>query len=360
MPTIAFDSILPHQLTRVVRRTLQDNATLGAAVALLVDGRALLHTGVGFRDATETTALVPDAQFYLYSITKTIVAIATLQLVDRGQLALDDVVHTYLPELPLDVPLTVRQLLNHTSGLPDYGGMPIYHQAVADRPGDPWTPEQFLQQTLANGLKYRPGEGWGYSNVGYLVLKLLIEQVTNASLRQVLQEQIFAPLELQQTAVAETLEDTQSLTPGYSTLSSPDGSLHDVASRYHPGWVSHGVVVSTAPELTRIFQALFDDQLLPPALRQAMLVPVLVPGQHPLFHQPAYGLGVMIDPQSPYGSVVGHGGGGPGYSTAALHFQNVAGHGVVSVALANRDQPDLGLTIAFQLVDTLANELPTA
>ena len=351
------DSDQRQQLIAVAQRALDEAAAPGATVALFVDGRPLLHSGIGFQDVAQTTALAPEAQFYIYSITKTLIAIATLQLVDRGNLALDEAVQRYLPDLPLDTPITVRQLLNHSGGLPDYGGMGAYHEAVREKPGRPWLPEHFLERTLANGLVYAPGEGWGYSNVGYLVLKLLLERITKASFGRALTRQIFAPLELQHTFVAERLQDVQDLTPGYSTLFSDDKSLQDVTRKYHPGWVAHGVVVSTALELGRILAATFKRQLLNQALLEAMLTPVLVPGRHPLFRQPAYGLGVMVDPQSPYGAVVGHGGGGPGYSTGALTFPDVAGRQVISVVLANRDQPDLGLAIAFNLADTLARLL---
>jgi D-alanyl-D-alanine carboxypeptidase len=121
--------------------------------------------------------------------------------------------------------------------------------------------------------------------------------------------------------------------------------------------VSHGVVISTAPELARLIDALFTGRLLGAERRAAMLEPVLVPHQHPLFQQPAYGLGVMIDPQSRYGVIVGHGGGGPGYSAGALHLPDVHGHRITSIALANRDQDDLGLSLAFQLAMVAADAL---
>ena len=83
----------------------------------------------------------------------------------------------------------------------------------------------------------------------------------------------------------------------------------------------------------------------------------MVPGDHPLVTRPAYGLGLMIDLGSPYGQVAGHAGGGPGYSTAAFHFPDVAGRRLTSVALANRDHPDLGLAIAFALATAYADRI---
>lgn len=346
---------LQQRLNEVVLQALHAADAPGAAVALVVDGQPILKAGIGFRDLQHKAVLDPDALVYTYSVTKPLLATAVLLLVDQGRLELDTPVQTYLHDLPLLAPVTVRQLLNHTGGLPDYGGMRAYFDALRADPRHPWTSDEFLQKTLSRGLKFTPTQGWSYSNIGYLILKRLIERETNTSMRVTLQELLFRPLSLQHTFVAQTLSDAQCLTPAYSTFFSPDGSLKDVTHLYHPGWVSHGVVVSTASELAGIFEALFTNQLLSPALLPSMLDFVHVPGQHPFFTQQTYGLGLMIDPQSRYGQIAGHGGGGPGYSTAALHFPNVAGHRVTSVALANREQHDLGMRIAFSLVDILAD-----
>jgi len=118
-------------------------------------------------------------------------------------------------------------------------------------------------------------------------------------------------------------------------------------------------VISTASELACIFEALFTGQLLTPALLAEMLtpVPVPVPGTHPLFGQPGYGLGVMMDSGSWYGVVAGHGGEGPGYAVGALHLPSVGGHRVTSVALTNRDRGDLGLQVALALVAGFAEQV---
>lgn len=347
---------LRRRLTDTVQQVLRDAATPGAAVALVANGQALLEAGVGARDLARTTPLDADAQFYVFSVTKSLLATAALQLVEQGHIALDASVQSYLPALPLATPVTVRQLLRHTGGVPDYSELRAYFEAVKAHPAEPWTPAEFLERTLPRGLKFAPGQGWGYSNIGFLMVRLLLERVTNSPLREVLREGIFAPLGLQRTFVAESLADARTLTPGYSAFFSHDGALADVAPVYHPGWVSHGVVISTAPELARIVEALFAGRLVHPDLIETMLDPVLVPGEHPLFGQPAYGLGLMLDPRSPYGPVAGHGGGGPGYSAAALHFPHVGGQRLVSVALTNRDQDDLGLRIALALTHALATE----
>src|SRR5690606_36604273 len=110
---------------------------------------------------------------------------------------------------------------------------------------------------------------------------------------------------------------------------------------YHPGWVAHGVVVSTARDLCCFLQALFDGRLIGASLLEEMCQPQIVAAVHPYIQKPGYGLGLMLDGQSPYRLTAGHGGGGPGYSAAAFYFANVEGNAVSSVALVNRDHPDV-------------------
>ena len=340
-------------LIETVATMLQAADVPGAAVALLADGEPLVAEGVGFRDREGTSPLPADAQFYLYSITKTLIAATILKLVEAGSLALDKPAQTYLPELTLAEPVTVRQLLQHTSGMPDYGGMVAYHDAVSRHPGNPWTEDQFLRHTVAGGLRFAPGNGWAYSNIGYLLLKRLLQTITGLSLRRALHDFLFAPLNLKRTFVAETLADAEGLTPGYSSLFRAD-DFEDISRRYHPGWVSHGVAVSTAPETALLFHAIFAGRLLPAGLLEEMVTPVPVGLEHRFFATPAYGLGLILDPASAYGTVAGHGGGGPGYETVALHFPDVAGQTLIAVVLTNSDHTELAMPVAYHLIEHVA------
>ncbi len=148
-------------------------------------------------------------------------------------------------------------------------------------------------------------------------------------------------------AVVASLGDMRGLTPGYSTQLGASDEPADIAPVYHPGWVSHGLVVSTAPELARAIDGLFAGRLFGAEMLAAMLDPVLVAESHPLFAQPAYGLGLMIDAAAP-GIFAGHAGGGPGYSIGALHL-TTASTRVTSVALVNRDDGVEGLRVASVL-----------
>ncbi|MFN8592094.1 MAG: serine hydrolase domain-containing protein [Thermomicrobiales bacterium] len=348
---------LQDQLREIVRDALHAGDAPGATIALMTDGSLVWNAGVGHRDMSRLEPLAVDAGFYLYSITKIFLAIAILRLTEEGRLALDDPIQNVLPEAPFAELVTLRQLLNHTSGLPDYGALPEYERDVRERPGQPWSADAFLAHSLRRGFRFPPGEGWAYSNIGMMLVRQAIERTVRGSLREALDDLVFRPVGLRQTVVAESLHDSDRLTAGYTTQLDADGALRDMAARYHPGWVAHGVAISTAADLARALDALFAGRLLTAESLRTMMEAVPVPAAHPQFVRPGYGLGLMIDLGSRYGLVAGHGGGGPGYSTAAFHFSDVRGHRVTSVALVNRDQPELATPIAFALVTAYADHL---
>lgn len=288
-----------------------------------------------------------DELFPIYSVTKTLIATAVMMLVEHGRIGLDDPVQNWLPHLPLGTPVTVRQLLNHTAGLPDYGAMPEYAAALRADAASPWSREDFLARTLGRGLVFPPGGGWAYSNVGYLCLVMLLEQEHGVPLGEVLRREIFAPLSLERTSVAVTPDDMAVLTPAWSRAISPDEEPVEVSRCYHPGWVSHGLVLSTAAELARLVDALFLGRLVGTESLDQMTGAVLLPFDHPLFGCPGYGLGLMVDAAAP-GLLAGHGGGGPGYSAGALHVMDEGGGRVTAVALAASELGDVGLRLALE------------
>lgn len=335
---------------------LGDSGPPGAVLAVVVDGD-LWSEGIGSRDLERSQPLAADSLLPIYSVTKPMVAAIVLKLAEQRALRLDQPVVSVLAGIPLSPELTVRHLLNHTGGLADYGGMPEYVADLKRDPAMPWTEQTFLDRVLGQGMQYVPGQGWAYANVGYLLLRRIVEQITGRSLSQMLADELFQPLGLRQAQLVEDLNDTSVLTPGYSTLLSGDGSLADVAPRYHPGWVSHGLVAATAAEVAIFLDRLLTGGVVGPALKAEMLQGVDVPATHPLFARPTYGLGLMVDPASKYGLAAGHGGSGPGYAAGAFHFANVGGRRVTSVALVNGDERAWGEEIAFALADEVAASL---
>nr|WP_277875224.1 serine hydrolase domain-containing protein [Anabaena sphaerica] len=280
--------------------------------------------------------LLPDEPVFLvYSITKIFTTAVLLLLQEEELLTLEDPLAVWFPKIGQADCITLRQLLNHTAGIPDYGSLRAYHDAVRSFPSIPWTFEQFAAVTFDQGLCFAPGTSWAYSNPGYLLLKRIIEAVTGSSYRDLIFDRIIRPLGLRQTFVPESVEELSSLTPATSCALALDGTPRDVRHYYHPGWVSHGVIASTPSEIVLFLNSLFSNLLLPQHCVEEMarLVPVALPTIEGLatpkptqpWVRPSYGLGLMGDPASAWGLMLGHNGGGPGYSASAFHFPELGG-----------------------------------
>lgn len=254
--------------------------------SLVVDGR--------LSPPAPTTVCVP-----WWSFTKTALAATALTLVRDGLIGLDEL----LPEGPF----TLRQLLRHDAGLADYSELADYHAAVA-RHDTPWPAEAMLQRLDATRLRYEPGVGWRYSNVGYLYVARIIERSTGLPLEQALRQRLFVPLGLAQVRLATTLEDLHGV------------SLGSVAT-YHPGWVYHGLLVGPLGEAALLLETLLTGDLLPDELRQAMQAERVLGGPIPgrPWVSPGYALGLMKGGLAGGVTLCGHTGAGPGSVIAVYH-----------------------------------------
>jgi len=245
----------------------------------------------------------------VYSVTKTFLGVLCLRL----ELDLEAPVATWIddPRVPR---ATLRQLLDHTSGIPDYGRLPSYGQAVRATPSEPWDDEELLARALANGPDFEPGDGWAYSNTGFLLVRRVVDAVAAGGFAGALERELLIPLGLADTSLALELDDLNPLVPGWSTQVGGDGVL-DVRGRYHPRWVGHRTLASTPADQRRFWTALAAGELCDLGrLTEAVPIGFDAPG----FVRPSYGLGLMTDPGRPDGLLIGHGGGGPGYAAAAF------------------------------------------
>ena len=244
----------------------------------------------------------------VYSITKAFLGVLCLRL----ELELDAPVATWIddPRLPR---VSLRRLLTHTSGIPDYGRLPGYAAAVRDRPSEPWDDETLLAFALARGPDFAPGDGWAYSNTGYLLVRRIVDAVAPGGFAGALERELLRPLGLEDTFLALELADLDTLVPARSDQLG--GENLDVRGLYHPRWVGHRTLVSTEADQRRFWTALAAGELCDVA---ALTAPVPIGFDAPGFVRPSYGLGVMTDPGFPAGVLVGHGGGGPGYAAAAF------------------------------------------
>ena len=303
--------------------------------------------------------VVDRARYLVYSLTKTVLALLTLEAVAEDLLGLDTDAGPWAVDLPDAGRLTIRQLLQHTSGLPDYGSVPAYQAAVRAHPSVPWTRAEFLDRSSARTLLFEPGTGWRYSNLGYMIIRGALEQVRGEAFADLVKSRVAAPLKLTNTSVAAGLGDLLDLEPGWSRSLAPGDPAHarepiDVRGRYHPGWVAHGVVGSTSGEIARLFHELLSGRLLDTSLFGLLTATVRVGGEHPVFADPCYALGLMADPLARRGATFGHTGEGPGYSAAAYHLGGGTADAVTVAVLCNAECGAAVESLALGLLDHAA------
>ena len=335
-----------------LERHIDEHRILGAVAVVSVPGKGRFQLAAGFEDQLKIRRIKPAARFLIYSITKIFIGTAVVRLAQQKCLALDDQLSSWFPEIDVASGITIRQLLTHTSGFPDYGALSNYQRAVDEGPQAPWSFHEFLQQTCPNGLAFEPGQGWAYSNIGYMFLAKIIERVTRSSLSHALQTAILTPLQLSATSLVATPDDLKALTPGYSNTKGGD-RMRDVREWYHPGWVAHGVLASTADEVNQFLEALFAGRLLDAEYLTEMLNTVPVPG-HPPTVQSGYGLGIASETHVAFGTHYGHEGSGPGFRLIASHAPKVVGTTIT--VFCNNDQCS-SRTISDSLMHTVCQSV---
>jgi D-alanyl-D-alanine carboxypeptidase len=291
------------------RATASDRTERGTA------GLAVVH---GPGDRVEVRWVPGDSpvepSFLAYSITKSFTAVLMLMLQERGKLTLDDPLARWFPKVPAAARITLRHLLNHTSGVPDYGGLACYHEELSTSPGQPWTFERFAAETFEKGLLFQPGGGWAYSNPGYMLLKSIAETAGGDRYATLVRDWIARPHDLDGTFVAESLADMAALARAPSRHLSSDGRPRDTRTHYHPGWVSHGVVASRPSDIARFYHALMGGRMVARASLREMTQSISLDDDPDARWGTAnYGLGLAGDPSVSWG----HGGGGPGYQAFA-------------------------------------------
>lgn len=286
------------------------------------------------------------------SNTKTFVATLVLRLVAEGALGLDAPVAGHLPEFGLDRRITVRMLLQHTSGVFNFTGE--YFEDGTFVPGIPATtsgqewvdnrfatyrPEELVRLALAKPARFEPGTDWSYSNTNYVLARLLIEKVTGRSLAEEMRRLILGPLGLSGT-VAPTTEPEMPEPHAHAYYRYEEGGRTRTVdvTRHNPSWISSGGdMISTTQDLHTFISALMRGRLLPAGLLAEMCTPESKAG---------YGLGVFVQKTDGGGTVITHNGGIAGH--AALMYSTPDGGKTLTAALNYVDDAALSLAAAFQ------------
>src|SRR4051794_33052321 len=230
----------------------------GVAVALAGTDQGLTVAAAGSA-GPDGGIIEPGSAFRVGSLAKTFVAVMLLQLVEDGTIGLDDRVVDHAPELTIADGVTVRQLLAHRSGLPEYADGELAPAVLAD-PARTWTPADVLELTANQSRDFAPDTQFAYSNTNYVVAGLLLEDVSGMTLAENLQSRIVEPLGLSNTYFAP--DNTRSPIGGFSN-SLPGGDTNGDSYRaLETTSGAAGSLVSTAPDLANFIRALAHGEIL--------------------------------------------------------------------------------------------------
>ncbi|GAA0963075.1 serine hydrolase domain-containing protein [Kribbella koreensis] len=301
-----------------LNRLVEDDKFPGVLAAVRDrDGRSRNYTA-GVADLKTQAKMPVDGQVRIASNTKTFVATVVLQLVGEGEVELDQPIEKYLPGLVRGKGIdghniTVRQLLQHTSGLPDYDQdvaadyLPVQHTY--------FEPRQLLDLALAHGAASAPGTEWSYSNTNYIILGLMVQKVTGRPLGEEITKRVIERIGLEHTYWPATGDQTiRERHPKGYWLTEPGKPLVDVTEQEPSMAWAAGALISTPSDLNRFFAALIGGKLLPPAQLDQMLTTVEAPDAGPRGAS-RYGLGIQTFTLSCGGFAWSHGGDAPGYET---------------------------------------------
>ncbi len=328
---------------------LKSSNAPGAAVLVVYKGKPVFERGYGVTDLRTMHPIDTQTNFRLASFTKQFTAACIMLLVRDGKLHYDDHLSDLFPEFPAyGKPITVRNLLNHTSGLPDYEDILMKQY--------PNTPEEKIPQTRDAGVlklleeqsagKFPPGSKWEYSNSGYAVLAMIVEKVSGKPFGQFLHDRIFVPIKMNETLA---YENGKNEVPhrAYGHTKKDDGWQQTDQSPTS-AVLGDGGIYSSIDDLAKWDRALREHTLLSEAEMQPALTPVQSMGGAEKTSEGAnksYGFGWFLDPYKKH-KRMSHDGETIGFRTTIQRFP---GDDLTVIVLANRtdvNPEELALKVA--------------
>ena len=314
----------------------------GCAVLVIKDGKVVFRKGYGVTDLRSLHQIGPETNFRLASLTKQFTATAIMLLVHDGKLKYDDHLTDVFPDFPAyGKTITIRQLLNHTSGIMDYEDiMEKQYPGVPDEK-IPQIKDAGVLELLKrqSGTKFPPGTHWDYSNSGYVVLAMVAERKSGMSFGDFLQERIFVPLKMNHTVAYEKgKNEVVNRAYGHTFAA---GSWRETDQSSTSATLGDGGIYTSLDDLEKWDRALTLHTLLTESEMAPALVPPTAANGAPLqtpggILAPLYGFGWFLGPHhghrrhAHYGETVG-------FRTAIQRFPD---EGLTVIVLANRAEVD--------------------
>lgn len=296
---------------------LEDDNAFTGSVLVAYDGEVLLAEGYGQADRKTGEPNTPQTRFRICSVTKQFTAMAILMLQNQGKLDVQDSICDHITFCPADwKKITIHQLLTHTSGIPDFVGLPGYEATK----GQPTTPEELISRFSDEPMEFKPGTRWRYSNSGYILLGYIIELASGQPYSEFIEDNIFEPLGMADSGYDYNQEVR---TKGYTG----EGAHWREADYLHVSVpYAAGALYSTVEDLLRWDQALYSEGLVPQALLDAMFSPF---AESPIGR---FGYGWIISTDRGR-QLIHHGGGGDGFKSMIARYPD---NRVTIILLSNR------------------------
>ncbi|MEN8247523.1 MAG: serine hydrolase [Bacteroidota bacterium] len=279
----------------------------GVGVSVITPSKDTVFTSVGIGNTITSSPIDENSQFIVASISKTFTSALLLRMQEEGLIDINNPLSDYLSIAGLDQTITIRQIMNHSSGIYDHFDSNSFWSAAVGDPYKVWTDSEVLGYSIPNGLTHQPGEKYNYSNTGFYILGMLINEILGVSPEQALFEWITEPLNLNNTFLDDS-SDPGNKIPGLAE--------NYRAYEYHKSPVSTaGAVVSTPKDVARFLNAVFDGDFLTVASKNSMITPS--------FANTNYGLGTRLWYSDDGNFYYGHTGTLSGYKGFACYIPEI-------------------------------------
>ena len=280
------DSEAIAQMDAVIEAYMADNNIPGGQIAVASRGEIIELRNYGLANAELRVPVNDNTVFEIGSISKQFVTAAVMLMYEEGLLGLDDGIHEYLPFLPGEwLGVTIRQLMTHTSGIPDYEEIRSY-----DVYRFRLTPEEVIQIAHSRPMDFAPGTGTYYSNTGYFILSMIVERIDGLPLGKVLDNRIFTPLGMTQTRMADPEAIIPDRAAGYWV--DKNGDLINRMPTETSSTLAAGGLLSSASDMAAWDAALYGNDFLSAASKAAMWSSVVLPNGE----DTEYGFGWRLSP----------------------------------------------------------------
>ena len=267
LPGVPLGVLLGNSLSNTLAQQRDQNGIPGISAEIIFPDGSTWSDADGLAQLDPAQPATPATLYVVGSMTKTFVTALIMQLVEQGQMALDDPLADWLPDYPNAANITIGELLSHTSGVHDFFENSAYTQLVIRDPLRVWTPQETLD-TLVGPPYFDPGTGYHYASTNFILLGLVLEQATGKPLGTLLRQRLFKPLGLDSTY----FQDATHAPPAGAALghSATTGADITDGTNYRPttseatvAWAS-GAIVSDAADIATWCHALYGGQVLQP------------------------------------------------------------------------------------------------